>query len=262
MGAGFPADRSPRRRSNRGRAATWRRADRTRMAEGGSAMVFRRDNKAGDAFQRQLGALRQQLGDSTPEGTNEDAATNPAPADETATGYDAYGAGSAGLSPGLSDAVSRAGDYEGYGDAGIAATEGSVTGAAAPTAPELPPLPEVDARTTVIAQDAVWKGEITSEGTVHVHGRFEGAIRARNDVFVADQANVDATVDAGIVVIAGLIKGTIRCESRFEVLPTGRVTGDVHSPTLVVHEGAIITGQFRMGTGEPTASDNAPTPVV
>jgi cytoskeletal protein CcmA (bactofilin family) len=230
-------------------------------------MVFRRDNKAGDAFQRQISALRQQLGDSPAEGTEEGAGTDLAPAGQPAASDDAYGARSAGgtteLAPGLSNAVSRAGEYEGYGgDAENVATEKGVTGAVVPTAPELPSLPVVDALTTVIAQDAVWKGEITSEGTIHIHGRFEGAIRARSDVYVADQANVDATVNAGTVVIAGLVKGTIRCGSRFEVLPTGRVTGDVHSPTLVVHEGAVITGQFRMGTGEPTASDSTPTPVV
>jgi cytoskeletal protein CcmA (bactofilin family) len=219
-------------------------------------MVFRRDNKAGDAFQRQISALRQQLGDAPAEGAAAEAGTDPgAPGHEPG--------GSAELAPGLSDAVSRAGDYDTYGGYGEpAAPEGGVTGAVVPTAPELPNVPQVDAMTTVIAQDAVWKGEITSEGTVHVHGRFEGSIRARDDVFVADQADVDATVNANNVIIAGLIKGTIRCGSRFEVLPTGRITGDVNAPTLVVHEGAVVTGQFRMGPGEPSATDDQPTPVV
>lgn len=225
-------------------------------------MVFRRDNKAGDAFQRQLGALRQQLGEAQDEGAADRAASS-----ESAGGYHVDDAGSsagtAELSPGLSDAVARASGYDEYGTDEVAvAQERGVTGAVVPVPPELPMLPAVDAQTTVIARNAIWKGEISSGGTVHVHGRFEGSIRARNDVFVADQADVDATVNAGRVVIAGLMKGTIRCEARFEVLPTGRVTGDVHSPTLVVHEGAIITGQFKMGSDEPAASDNVPTAVV
>jgi cytoskeletal protein CcmA (bactofilin family) len=226
-------------------------------------MVFRRDNKAGDAFQRQLGALRQQLGETQDEGSGADLASP----GESAGGYGANDAGgSAGtteLSPGLNDAVSRAGGYEEYGGYDEeSAPEGGVTGSVVPVAPELPPLPAADAQTTVIARDATWKGEISSEGTVHIHGRFEGSIRARNDVFIAGDADVDATVNASTVVIAGLMKGTVRCGSRFEVLPSGRVTGDVHSPTLVVHEGAVITGQFKMGPGESSTSDTTPTPVV
>jgi cytoskeletal protein CcmA (bactofilin family) len=226
-------------------------------------MVFRRDNKAGDAFQRQISALRQQLGDApAEEDTDEGAGANRASAEDPARSYGAT-TGGRELSPGLSDAVSRAGEYGEYGGRGEnAAPEGSVTGSVVPTAPELPAVPAVNAQTTVIAQDAIWKGEIGSEGTVHVYGRFEGSVRAKNDVFVADQADVDATVNANTVVIAGLIKGTIRCASRFEVLPTGRVTGDVYSPTLVVHEGAVITGQVRMGPGESSTSENPPTPVV
>ena len=54
------------------------------------------------------------------------------------------------------------------------------------------------------------------------------------------------------VVIAGLVKGAIRCGGRFEALPQARVTGEIQTPTIVVHEGAQVTGQFRMGAGEGT----------
>lgn len=227
-------------------------------------MVFRRDNKAGDAFQRQISALRQQLGDGQDEGAAEGTDPGQSPAVQAESTYDSYASGStADVSGGLGAAVSRAGDYEEYGGYDTPAVpEGGVTGAVVPTAPELPPVPSVDAQTTVIAADAIWKGEITSEGTVHVYGLFEGSIRAKNDVFVADQADVDATINANAVVVAGQLKGTIRCGGRFEALPTGRVTGDVQSPTLVVHEGAVIAGQVRMGAAEPATAENKPTPVV
>ena len=72
---------------------------------------------------------------------------------------------------------------------------------------------------------------------LHIYGfirGFEGMINARQDVYVAEEADVDATITAGNVVIAGLAKGTIRCEDRFEVLPSGRVSGDIMAPVLVV----------------------------
>jgi cytoskeletal protein CcmA (bactofilin family) len=216
-------------------------------------MVFRRDNKSGDAFQRQMSALRQQLGGEEGEAT-----------DEQQANHGEYSSGDAGsFSGGLSESMARASNYQEYPENfdGQAGDEG-VTGAVSPTAPVIPELPEVDAQTTVIAQDATWKGDISSEGTVHVHGRFEGAIRARNDVFVAGGSDVNATISATNVIVAGLLKGTVRSSARFEVLPTGRVTGDVQAPTLVVHEGAIVAGQLRMGVGEPVSSESKPTSVI
>jgi cytoskeletal protein CcmA (bactofilin family) len=223
-------------------------------------MVFRRDSKSGDAFQRQISALRQTLGGDAAEGeadeTDESAARN---AEST---YSVYGASAAaGTSEQAGAETGQAGD-ETLETAGEAGEGVGVTGAIVPTAPPMPEIPEVDAQTTVIAHGTTWKGEVISEGTIHVHGRFEGSIRARQDVFVAVGADVDATINADRVTIAGLLKGTIRCGARFEVLPTGRVTGDIQSPTLVIHEGATATGQFRMGAGDEAAGEERPTPVV
>lgn len=229
-------------------------------------MVFRRDNKSGDAFQRQMSALRQQLGDSPGDASNDEG-------DPVASGvydFDESTGNDPQLAGGLSDAVARADDYRAYGEGSTTAYAGHpVTGTVVPTDPALPDLPDVDADTTVIAFNTTWKGEISSEGTVHVHGRFEGAITARDGIIIGEQANVDARLNANAVVVAGNIKGTIRCDARFEVLPTGHVTADIQSPTLVVHEGAVVAGQVRMNANEPVASEpvapartETPVPVI
>jgi cytoskeletal protein CcmA (bactofilin family) len=111
----------------------------------------------------------------------------------------------------------------------------------------------------VIAHDAVWNGDLQSTGTVHVHGRVEGSVMARNDVFVADEAEISASIVAENVSVAGLVRGTVRCGNRFEVLPQGRVAGDVFAPVLVVHEGATINGQFKMTEVEDLAPASTPT---
>jgi cytoskeletal protein CcmA (bactofilin family) len=220
-------------------------------------MVFRRDSKAGDAFQRQISALRQQLGG---EGSAEgDADPEAAGLAARETEYDPYRA-SAGSTPvateGMVDSGTAVAGFTGAGPGS------GVTGAVVPQPPPVPAVPEVDERTTVIANGTAWKGEIGSDGTIHVHGRFEGSMRATNDVYLADGADVDATIVADRVIVAGLLKGTVRCGARFEVLSTGRVTGDVQSPTLVVHEGATVSGQLRMGSGDAATSEPKPPSVV
>jgi len=199
-------------------------------------MVFRRDNKS-DSFQRQMSAIRQQIGGEEEE-AEERGARDTRPANR----------------PTVSDGPTGA---YGFSEFASSVQPGQ---AASPSAPAMPNIPAVDAQTTVVAHDTLWKGEMSSQGTVHVHGRFEGALRVTNDVFVAEEADIDATITASNVVVAGLAKGTIRCENRFEVLPTGRVAGDIAAPTLVIHEGAIVSGQLRMSASE--LPESKPTSVV
>ena len=136
------------------------------MLEGAGLIVFRRDNK-GENFERQMGALRQQLGDSGLE-PDEDLL------DEAPEQAPVYGEPerSYGYAP------------QGSGDGGE------------PVAPETPAIPEVDASTTVIARDTTWKGDMTSDGSVHIHGRFDGAVKAEHEIFVAEGAEVDETAGA------------------------------------------------------------------
>lgn len=210
-------------------------------------MVFRRDNKT-DSFQRQMSAIRQQIG------SDEEGEPRPSPRESR-------------RSPDRPSSQERAPTSEqtsgayGFGDfaSSISPQETGIQ-QMTPVAPAMPAIPVVDAQTTVIAHDTTWKGEIQSQGAVHVHGRFEGAINAKQDVFIAEEAEVDATITASNVVIAGQAGGTVRCATRFEVLPSGRVSGDIMAPTLVVHEGAQVSGQLRMGVQE--AAGPKPTPVV
>jgi cytoskeletal protein CcmA (bactofilin family) len=195
--------------------------------------VFRRDNK-GDSFERQMGALRQQLGEDDMEDDEEMLEGEPLDGEE--------------------DYVDRARTY-GFGDPQPSQSF------ATPAQPPAPPsIPDVDPTTTVVSRDTTWKGEMSSEGSVHIHGRFDGAVKAVQAIFVADGAEVDATLNAETIIVAGISRGTVRARGKFEVLPSGRVAGDIHAPTLVVHEGAIMTGQLRMSGDEP--KDAKPTPVI
>jgi cytoskeletal protein CcmA (bactofilin family) len=212
-------------------------------------VVFRKESK-GDAFQRQISALRHQLGG--------DGAGNPT------------GDTQAPYTPGQPEVAGHgeaAYDLPSFGTreaAGFALGGYAAPPERPPAEPTLPPVPvpsvpAIDAQTSVVAHDTTWKGDLQTSGSVHVHGRLEGTISARHDVFVAEEAEIEATITAVNVIVAGVVRGSIRCEGRFEALPQGRITGDVQAPTLVVHEGATVNGQFRMGPPESAADPSAST---
>ena len=190
--------------------------------------MFRRDNK-GEGFEQQMGALRDQLGETDELDELEDDA------------------------PVYQD---RGSNTYGYVDAR------NLTQSAAPVTqdPAAPSIPQVDASTTVVSNETAWKGEMTSKGSVHIHGRLDGAIKAENSIFVAEGAEVDATLTADTVIVAGISRGTVRASGKFEVMPTGRVAGDIQAPKLVVHEGAIMSGQLKMTSEASPAAK--PTSVI
>ena len=206
-------------------------------------MVFRRDNKV-DSFQRQMSALRHQLGGNADEEQDEVNRNMPALND------DRYQAGESFRAQ--DEPVPEDANAYSFGSYPVQTSQ-------APYAdddvsmPAVPEIPSVDSQVSVVARETTWKGDLDSDNSIHVYGRVEGTLRARDDVWVAQGADIDATIDARRVIVAGTVGGTVRATERFEALPQGRVSADVFAPTYVVHEGAVINGALRMG-----ASDAAP----
>ncbi|HVL25461.1 MAG TPA: polymer-forming cytoskeletal protein [Thermomicrobiales bacterium] len=209
-------------------------------------MVFRRENKV-DAFQRQMSALRHQIGGEAGEGRDEMNQEMPELEDDRFP----------------SDTYDDRGQYEAQDAGGYSfGTYPSAPPAQADVepqdmAPAVPEMPMVDSQISVVAQDTFWKGDVESDGSLHVYGRVEGNLNAKEDVWLAEGADVQATITARRVIVAGRVSGTINASSRFEALPQGKIDADVNAPSFVVHEGAAINGQLTMAAGEGNGQGRA-----
>lgn len=206
-------------------------------------MVFRRDNKV-DQFQRQMSALRHQIGGEA--GSEQDEMDQDVPdiADDRFPDarfnqqdqYDRQDAG--GYSFGSYPASAQGQDEDDLGDSGLA----------------VPDMPGVDSQISVVAQGALWKGDVEADGSIHVFGRVEGTLTAKEDIWLAEGSDVNATVTARQVIVAGRVNGNIRAFGRFEALPQGVVEADVQASSFVVHEGATINGNLTMSSGDNNVS--------
>lgn len=200
-------------------------------------MVFRRDNKV-DAFQRQMSALRHQIGGEAGDERDDLGQDVPDIADER---YQ-------------EDPLAQQ-DFD-RPDAGGYSFGSYPAGASAPDFDEeeqdlsVPSMPGVDAQISVIAQGTVYKGDIESDGSIQVYGRAEGTLSAKEDVWLAEGSDVEATITARRVIVAGRVSGTVNAHSRFEALPQGVIEADVQAPSFVVHEGAAINGKLSMSSSD------------
>lgn len=99
---------------------------------------------------------------------------------------------------------------------------------------------------TTVAHDTAWRGTLRSSGPIRIEGSFEGEIITEQELFVAAEAKVEATVRATSIIVAGQLSGQINCRERLEVQPSGRVSGQIDAGRFIVHEGAFLGGQVRM----------------
>jgi cytoskeletal protein CcmA (bactofilin family) len=96
-----------------------------------------------------------------------------------------------------------------------------------------------------------FKGTLTFEGTVRIDGRLEGEIFTKDTLVVGEGAQVSATIHAGTVVISGTIHGNITAERKIEIHASGRLYGNICTPSLVIEEGVIFEGSCSMGRPTP-----------
>jgi len=75
---------------------------------------------------------------------------------------------------------------------------------------------------------------------------------------VAEGARVQAKVTARTITIAGELDGEVVCHGVFQILPTGQVQAKVSAHRLIVQEGGLYNGEFRMISDvAPAASTSA-----
>jgi cytoskeletal protein CcmA (bactofilin family) len=92
-------------------------------------------------------------------------------------------------------------------------------------------------------------GDCDAEGAIRVEGSVKGNIRAGKAVVVGKDGRVEGDIFTQDAVIAGIVTGTLRAESRLEVQASSRIEGEVIAARMQLEEGAMLNGTIQMGAG-------------
>jgi len=63
---------------------------------------------------------------------------------------------------------------------------------------------------------------------------------------IGESAVVTAQIKASSIIVAGKVSGEIIASERIEIRPSAKVSGNLTTPRLVVHDGAIFEGNCVM----------------
>ena len=105
-------------------------------------------------------------------------------------------------------------------------------------------------------------GDVTGEEDLIVDGVIEGTVNLKdNNLVVSENGKVTANVNARIIRVDGEVKGELRGTEQVSISPTGKVSGDIRAPRVVLEDGCQFKGSVDMESDKVgAASDRTRTP--
>ncbi len=89
-------------------------------------------------------------------------------------------------------------------------------------------------------------GKLFFDAPARIDGHVDGEIVAKDSLTIGETAVVAAQIRAASVIVAGKVSGDIIAGQRIEIRPSAKVLGNITSPALVIHEGALFEGHCAM----------------
>jgi cytoskeletal protein CcmA (bactofilin family) len=112
--------------------------------------------------------------------------------------------------------------------------------------------------TGFLEQGVRLEGKLESSGTFRIDSAVRGKLVSQESLILGDNAAVEGEIDATNVIMAGRFDGIVRATKRVEIRARAIVTGEVHSPCIVIEPGAIFEGQLHL----PIRADDSQPVVV
>lgn len=94
----------------------------------------------------------------------------------------------------------------------------------------------------LVGAKSEFRGDITTQGTFRVDGRFDGNIAA-DWVVVGEGGVVKGDITAKTVVVGGKVEGNVTTEELLEVKHNGALRGDIKTKILSIAEGGVFEGR-------------------
>jgi cytoskeletal protein CcmA (bactofilin family) len=90
-------------------------------------------------------------------------------------------------------------------------------------------------------------GEITFKDMLRVNGHIAGKVNSAKGTLIVDlSAVIDGDIDAGVVVISGIVNGDVVGRERVELGPAAVINGNISTRALTMKPGAVFQGDCRM----------------
>jgi cytoskeletal protein CcmA (bactofilin family) len=113
--------------------------------------------------------------------------------------------------------------------------------------------------TALLGRGTRFEGKLFFTGRLRIDGEFKGEIRADDVLVIGEGADVEASIEAGTVIVrGGSVRGDIRARIAIELYVPAKVTGNLFSPSVFIDRGVKLEGSCTMAPLDP-APDAEPS---
>ena len=100
--------------------------------------------------------------------------------------------------------------------------------------------------TGFLEQGVKLEGRLEFNGTFRIDSSIKGTLVSEDTLILGEHAVVEGEIIGNRVMIGGRFNGMIQARGKVEIQPQAVVTGEIHTPCLVIEPGAIFDGQCHM----------------
>ena len=100
--------------------------------------------------------------------------------------------------------------------------------------------------TGFLEQGVRLEGKLETAGTFRIDSTMKGSIVSEDTLLLGEHSSISGEITGNRVVIGGRFDGVIQAKTSVEIQSSAVVTGEIHTPCLVIEPGAVFDGQCHM----------------
>jgi len=89
---------------------------------------------------------------------------------------------------------------------------------------------------TVLDSDIAFSGTLESDKSLLIKGKFSGTIVCGDDLYLSEDASVDADISAVRIIVRGALKGIARASESIQILSGSVVEASLEAPDIVIED--------------------------
>lgn len=103
------------------------------------------------------------------------------------------------------------------------------------------------------------EGELSFDTTFRVDGKLSGKVTSDGNLIVGEGGEIDGEIRVGQIFVSGTVRGRVHAARRVQIAANGKAFADLHTPSLVIEDGAVFEGRCSMSReGGGRAGSSAP----
>jgi cytoskeletal protein CcmA (bactofilin family) len=105
-----------------------------------------------------------------------------------------------------------------------------------------------------------FEGKLEVQGTFRLDAFVKGTLVSGETLILGEHSTIEGKVDGNNVIVGGRFDGVIEARGKVEIQAKAIVTGEIHTPCLIIEPGAVFDGRCHMLS--PTQSATEPVKAI